>query len=350
MTLYFDRRMHRLTVISVVDSSSVTGIDIVLLLLLKSFNFNSNQSTRIIITITIFSLLLLGLVGTASSSFYCPPTLHQRQHRPPNPLYRTIIMNTLSTTIHDNNDNDTNNVSNIIDFMTIARGLKTTQRTGWVLQEAGPKIESVADHSWRITLMTTIAASASASTSTPSTVPSSVDPIKCIKMALVHDLAEATVGDITPHCGISDEDKHTRELIAMTELTNKLGRMMPTTTTTTPTTEDDGSSSERNHKMTALTSSTLTNIGQELLDLWMEYESGTTEEAKLVKDMDKLEMTLQALEYEQDGKNQKSLDGFFDSTRGKWRTSIGEAWGNEIESRRTKKEGGTTPTTNNEQT
>lgn len=45
-------------------------------------------------------------------------------------------------------------------------------------------------------------------------------------------------------------------------------------------------------------------------------------------------MILQALEYENDGENKKSLDGFFDSTRGKWRTKLGEAWGAEIESRR----------------
>jgi putative hydrolase of HD superfamily len=54
--------------------------------------------------------------------------------------------------------------------------------------------------------------------------------------------------------------------------------------------------------------------------------------------MDKLEMILQALEYENDGENKKSLDGFFDSTRGKWRTEIGEEWGKEIESRRRKQQ------------
>lgn len=133
-----------------------------------------------------------------------------------------------------------------------------------------------------------------------------IDTNKCIQMALVHDLAEATVGDITPHCGVSDEDKHKMELEAMTKLTTGLlGSAMG---------------------------------AERILSLWKEYEQGTTEEAKLVKDMDKLEMILQALEYEQDGENKKSLDGFFDSTRGKWRTKIGEAWGKEIESRRQKAE------------
>lgn len=32
-------------------------------------------------------------------------------------------------------------------------------------------------------------------------------------MALVHDLAEALVGDITPHCGVSETDKYTMEKV-----------------------------------------------------------------------------------------------------------------------------------------
>jgi putative hydrolases of HD superfamily len=179
-------------------------------------------------------------------------------------------------------------------------------RTGWVRQEAGPRIESVADHSWRITVMAMVAASSSND---------SYDTNKCIKMALVHDLAEATVGDITPYCGVTDDDKHAQELAAMKELTSKLSSSVGIPAA-------DATPKNKNI------------VGEEILSLWKEYEAGETPEAKLVKDMDKLEMILQALEYEQDGKNGKSLDGFFDGTRGKWRTPIGEAWGKEIESRR----------------
>jgi putative hydrolase of HD superfamily len=124
----------------------------------------------------------------------------------------------------------------------------------------------------------------------------------------VHDLAEATVGDITPHCGVSDQDKHAQELAAMEQLTGVLVGLPNSNTTTT--------------------------AAEEILSLWKEYEQGTSEEAKLVKDMDKLEMILQALEYEKDGQQKKSLDGFFDSTRDKWKTDIGRAWGQEIEARR----------------
>ncbi len=37
-------------------------------------------------------------------------------------------------------------------------------------------------------------------------------------MCLVHDMAESIVGDLTPHCGVSVEDKHRQEEDAMETL------------------------------------------------------------------------------------------------------------------------------------
>jgi len=109
------------------------------------------------------------------------------------------------------------------------------------------------------------------------------------------------VGDITPFCGVSDEEKHRLELETMEQISNMLGPLMG---------------------------------GNEILALWKEYEEGATEEAKLLKDLDKIEMILQAQEYEAEGRSEKSLDQFFTSTEGKWRTEIGRAWAEEIISRR----------------
>ena len=36
---------------------------------------------------------------------------------------------------------------------------------------------------------------------------------------MVHDLAESIVGDITPYCGVSKEEKQRREMDAMQEIT-----------------------------------------------------------------------------------------------------------------------------------
>ncbi|MBP7885441.1 HD domain-containing protein [Patescibacteria group bacterium] len=37
---------------------------------------------------------------------------------------------------------------------------------------------------------------------------------------------------------------------------------------------------------------------REILDLWLEYEEGETQEAKIVKQLDKLDAAIQAIEYE----------------------------------------------------
>lgn len=42
-------------------------------------------------------------------------------------------------------------------------------------------------------------------------------------MSLVHDMAECIVGDLTPHCGVSDDDKHKREVSAMEHFKTLLG-------------------------------------------------------------------------------------------------------------------------------
>lgn len=61
---------------------------------------------------------------------------------------------------------------------------------GWVRKDID-KPESIADHMYRMALMGLIATS------------TSLDTSKLVKMAIVHDIAEAIVGDITPHDGVS---------------------------------------------------------------------------------------------------------------------------------------------------
>lgn len=59
-------------------------------------------------------------------------------------------------------------------------------------------------------------------------------------------------------------------------------------------------------------------VATEIIELWDEYEGGKSEVAKLVKDIDKFEMILQADTYERE--HSKDLQGFFDSTSGKFKT------------------------------
>jgi hypothetical protein len=67
------------------------------------------------------------------------------------PLPTTATAASASATLSDANNDSVNTTttttSHMIDFLTAARGLKTTLRTGWVRQQANDRIESVADHS-----------------------------------------------------------------------------------------------------------------------------------------------------------------------------------------------------------
>nr|AHB08880.1 HD domain-containing protein [Suaeda glauca] len=198
-----------------------------------------------------------------------------------------------NTTNNNNNNNNTENASvsptSAIDFLTLCHSLKTTKRAGWVKREV-ENPESISDHMYRMGLMALIS----------SDIPG-VNREKCVKIAIVHDIAEAIVGDITPSDGISKIEKSRREKEALDKMCNLLG----------------GGSRAK-----------------EIYDLWMEYEECSTPEAKIVKDFDKVEMILQALEYEKE--QGKDLEEFFESTAGKFQTDIGKAWALEIASRRKK--------------
>ncbi|XWS27260.1 hypothetical protein CRYUN_Cryun26dG0099500 [Craigia yunnanensis] len=177
--------------------------------------------------------------------------------------------------------------SSAIDFLTLCHRLKTTKRAGWVLKGV-QNPESIADHMYRMGVMALIA----------SDIPG-IDRDKCVKMAIVHDMAEAIVGDITPSDGISKAEKSRREREALDHMCKLLG----------------GGSRAK-----------------EIGELWMEYEENSSSEAKIVKDFDKVEMILQALEYENE--QGMDLDEFFQSTAGKFQTEVGKAWASEIASRR----------------
>lgn len=49
-----------------------------------------------------------------------------------------------------------------------------------------------------------------------------IDINKILRMAIVHDLAESLVGDITPHDDVSKEDKNRLEEAAMRKITTPL--------------------------------------------------------------------------------------------------------------------------------
>lgn len=147
--------------------------------------------------------------------------------------------------------------------------LKRIKRQGWL--DAGiPEgvAESVADHSFRVAFIAAFLA--------PS---DSLDALKMVRMALVHDLAEAEVGDLTPRSGVTQERKSRLEGEAIRRLEN-----------------------------------------ERILSLWKEYEEGESPEARLVHEADVLERVLQAKQYAARGTG-KRLDRFWKG----WRRQVRSA-------------------------
>lgn len=112
-------------------------------------------------------------------------------------------------------------------------------------------------------------------------IPEGVDRERAVKMCLVHDLAEAIVGDITPECGISHSQKQQLEFNAMTCITSKLPKEQ----------------------------------AEILKELFEEYEAGKSVTAKFVKDLDRIEFLLQAKTYI--ARYGKEFPDFFENTVGK---------------------------------
>ncbi|GAB0494278.1 hypothetical protein MMPV_005570 [Pyropia vietnamensis] len=180
----------------------------------------------------------------------------------------------------------------VLELMLLVGRLKRTKRAGWVLSGI-PAPESVSDHMYRMA----VAAFA---------LPPAVSA-HAMKLALVHDLAEALVGDITPHDGVSSEEKEQRERAAMVTIRDEvLGGGA------------GGGGSQRGGDPAGQA------VGAQLMTLWEEYEAGETPAAALVKDVDKYEMVVQAYEYEK--ATGKDLSPFFDSTAGKFRTPTVRGW------------------------
>jgi putative hydrolase of HD superfamily len=146
-----------------------------------------------------------------------------------------------------------------VEFARLIGKLKTTPRTGWV-RRGVPRYESVADHSWRVATLSLLLFGRD----------DNIDANKCIQMALVHDLAECIVGDIAPDDNVSKADKEQMEHDAMEKIALTLGQSCPNN-----------------------------EARQRVLDLFQEYEQRETKEAKAVKDLDLLDMIIQADEYEQ---------------------------------------------------
>lgn len=155
----------------------------------------------------------------------------------------------------------------LVKFLKLTGILKRTSRAGWV--DSGIyQPESVADHSLRTALLCMLYADMY-----------TLDSLKLIRMALIHDLTEAITGDLMPLQKSQKTNKNDEDAI------QKIFSLVP--------------------EMQK----------EKYLAVWNEYREGKTKEAKAMRQLDKIEMALQAIEYENSGMANKSLEGFIKSAQ-----------------------------------
>jgi len=159
----------------------------------------------------------------------------------------------------------------IIDFIHELGVLKNTKRTGWQWRGI-TNCESIADHSYRVIILSMLLGDLMAENG------EDVDMEKLLRMATLHEICEVRIGDIPfPAVKYIGKDiKKRAESEAVRDMTSQFGR-----------------------------------VGKRYSQLFDEFEMGQTIEAKIVKAADKLEMMVQAWEYELCG--HKGLRDFFEN-------------------------------------
>ena len=153
-------------------------------------------------------------------------------------------------------------------FWQYAYALKREPRKGWQ-KKVHERVESVADHSFGVALLALYEGERRG-----------LDLEKIIKLALIHDLEEAIIGDLTP----SDKAK--------------LGASRVET--------------GRDRAIRKLLSKLPAKSRPSYLRLWTDLRERRSKEARLVHQLDKVEMAFQAKEY---GKRtgQRKMRDFHDS-------------------------------------
>jgi putative hydrolase of HD superfamily len=166
----------------------------------------------------------------------------------------------------------------LVAFARTVGQLKALPRQGWV-DRGIVQPESVADHTYRAVMLAWTLGHAAG-----------LDTDRLVKLMLVHDLAEAKVGDATPYGQLLDDmsdvavrrwrdllppdrlhaakqEKHAREAVALAEMVADLPG----------------------------------GLAQEIQELARDYDDRGSAEARFAAQVDKVEALLQAIEYEEDG-------------------------------------------------
>jgi len=162
-------------------------------------------------------------------------------------------------------------VRSLEDVAEIGIKLKDTPRRGWTLRGLREP-ESVAEHSFCLALMSLVEADERG-----------LDPCKAAALALIHDLPESVIGDLTPEEKARMGEEKCREL--EDESLRAIAERLPPT------------------------------AAAFILELFEEYRESKSPEARLVQQLDKLEMAVQAVKYASRGLPHKEVREFLTSAK-----------------------------------
>jgi putative hydrolase of HD superfamily len=139
-------------------------------------------------------------------------------------------------------------IDRILDLLALSERLKRELRHSWL---ADGRQESVAEHTWQMALLALLV---------HRRLDRPTDLLRTLKLILVHDLVEAIAGDVPFfETGARKAGKAAREAAAIEEIRARVGGAE----------------------------------GDELRELWHAFEAGASQEAKVARALDHLEVQIQ---------------------------------------------------------
>jgi putative hydrolases of HD superfamily len=167
-------------------------------------------------------------------------------------------------------------MKDLLKFFLAVSKLTTTLRTGWVWRNI-PDPETIAEHSFRLAFFAWILGANSG-----------LRVRKMIEMAIIHDICEAYTGDLTPYYGILPKNAKKRK-----EMLQRWIRLP----------QNEKASLVKNRvslekkALLKLIKPLDSQTRARIFSLWSDFEHGVSPEGRFVKQIDKIEAMLQAIEY-----------------------------------------------------
>ena len=149
-------------------------------------------------------------------------------------------------------------IKNLINVLGLVKDLK---RTGWVMYGVDGA-ESDAEHSFGVAMLAMMLA------------PKEIDKLKCLELALVHDMAEIYTGDFTPFDNISKDEKYRLEAESAEKIAKEIS-------------------------------------WPKFRELIEEYNAKQTKEAKFISLLDKIETAMTAKYYDKNNRCSRKLSDEF---------------------------------------